>query len=46
MLAEFDLTVGPVLIAWLNSCVLSFASEIANLLVVFTPHEACKVYYK
>ena len=30
-----EYTVGPVLIAWFNYCVLSIASEIANLLIAF-----------
>ena len=39
-------TVGPVLVAWFNYCVLSFTREIANLLIAFASHEACKVRYK
>ena len=39
-------TIGQVLIAWFNYCVLSFASEIANLLVVFFSHKAHEVRYK
>ena len=35
-------TVGPVIIAWFNYCVLPFASEIANLVIVFAAHEARK----
>ena len=38
--------VGPVLIVWFNFCVLSFASEIANLLIAFASYEDCKVRYK
>ena len=39
-------TVGLVLIAWFNYCVLPFAREIAILLIAFASHEACKVRYK
>ena len=39
-------TVGPILIAWFNYFVLSFASEIVNLLIAFASHEARKVCYK
>ena len=39
-------TVGPVLIAWFNYCVLSFATKIANLLIAFASYEACEVRYK
>ena len=39
-------TVGPVLTAWFNYYVLTFASKIANLLIVFASHEARKVCYK
>ena len=38
--------VGPVLIAWFNHCALLFASEIANLLITFTSHEASEVGYE
>ena len=34
------ITVGPVLIAWFNYCVSSFASELVNLLIAFASHEA------
>ena len=33
-------------IAWFNHCVLSFASEIVNLIIAFASHKACKVHYK
>ena len=36
-------TVGPVLIAWFNYCVLSFASNITSLLIVLASHEAREV---
>ena len=39
-------TIGPVLIMWFNYCVLSFASEITNLLIAFASHEAHKARYK
>ena len=39
-------TVGLVLFALFDYCVLSLASEIVNLLVAFASHEACKVRYK
>ena len=39
-------TVGPVLIVWFNYCVLSFASEIANLLIVFASCKAREVHFK
>ena len=39
-------TVGPVLIAWINYCVLSFASENTNLLITFADHQACEVRHK
>ena len=41
-----DYTVGSVLIAWFNYCVLSFASENANLLIAFASHEAHEVRYE
>ena len=39
-------TVGRVLIMWFDYCILSFTSEIANLLVAFVSHEARKVRFK
>ena len=38
-----NITVRPVLVAWIDYCFLSFASEISNLLIVFAFHEAHKV---
>ena len=40
------LRTGLVLIVRFNNCVLSFASEIANLLIVFASDKARKVCYK
>ena len=40
------LPIGPALIVWFNYCVFPFASEIANLLIVFAAHKACEVEYK
>ena len=42
---QLQCTIGPILIAWFNYCVLSFASESANLLISLASHEARKVYY-
>ena len=39
-------TVGQVLITQFNYCILSFASEIANLLIAFASPEAPEVRYK
>ena len=38
-------SIGPIVIVWFNYCVLSFASEIVNLLIAFAFHEACMVIY-
>ena len=43
---KVEYTVGPVLIAWFNYCVLPFASEIANLLIAFAAHKSREVGYK
>ena len=40
------ITIGPILIAWFNYCILSFASEIANLLIEFASYKACELCYK